>query len=73
MILAADEVMVYDNYFENCDPTLLFQKFFFNENDPDPQMIIWESDDEKIIAWVIERIIYPLRSLGYSVACYKVV
>ena len=48
MIVAADEVMVFDNSYENIEPKLLFQKFIEEKEDTDPQMITWAVEDDDI-------------------------
>lgn len=70
MIVAADEVMVFDNSFYNIEPKLLFQKFIEGEEGSDPQMIAWRVEDDDITEWVITYLIRPLERLGYSVPCY---
>jgi predicted ABC-type ATPase len=70
MIVAADEVMVFDNSSDNIEPQLLFQKFIEGEEGSDPQMIAWRVEDGDITEWVITYLIRPLERLGYSVPCY---
>lgn len=70
MIVAADEVMVFDNSSDNIEPKLLFQKFIEGEEGSDPQMIAWRVEDDDITEWVITYLIRPLERLGYSVPCY---
>lgn len=70
MIVAADEVMVFDNSSDNIEPKLLFQKFIEGEEGSDPQMIAWRVEDDDITEWVISYLIRPLERLGYSVPCY---
>lgn len=71
MILASDEVQIYDNSYENMDPQLLFQKILPGNNDFGPQMIAWNIDDNEITEWVMEYVIYPLETIGYSIPCYS--
>ena len=70
MILAADEVMVFDNSYTNIEPKLLFQKFIKEEEDLNPQMITWAVEDDDITKWVVTHLIRPLERLGYSVPCF---
>jgi len=71
MILAADEVQVYDNSYDNTDPKRLFQKLNNSEQDDEPEMIVWQTDDEEVSEWVMQYLINPLDKMGIPIQCYK--
>ena len=71
MILVADEVTILDNSYEMIDPKILFQKFIKTEKDIEPEMIVWQVDDEDVDEWVRRYVIDPLKGLGIFVPCYK--
>ena len=70
MILIADEVLVYDNSYEKTDPQLLFQKLMENEQNNEPEMIVWQNEDDEISEWVLKYIVEPLSDSGYFIQCY---
>ena len=70
MILAADEVMVFDNSYTNIEPKLLFQKFIDGVEGSNPQMITWAGEDDDITKWAIMYLIRPLEKMGYTVPCF---
>lgn len=70
MIMASDEVLVFDNSYDNIEPTLLFQKFISEDEDSDPHMVVWAGEDDDITRWVMVHLINPLEKLGYTVPCY---
>ena len=69
MIMAADEVLIYDNSYDNANPTLLFQKLMGDNDDSGPDMIVWQVDDEEVNEWVITHVIKPLNDRGIFVHC----
>jgi predicted ABC-type ATPase len=71
MILAADEVLIYDNSYDNANPTLLFQKLVGNNDDSRPNMIVWQVDDDEVTEWVMAHVIKPLNGRGIFVDCFK--
>jgi Uncharacterized protein conserved in bacteria len=73
MILAADEVLIYDNSYENTAPTLLFQKLTDGKENLDPELIFWDVKDEDVKNWAMKYIFKPLNVMGISVRCYKVI
>jgi len=73
MILAADEVLIYDNSYENTAPTLLFQKLTDGKENLDPELIFWDVKDEDVKNWAMKYIFKPLNVMGISVCCYKVI
>lgn len=70
MILIADEVLVYDNSYEKTDPQLLFQKLMKSEQNNEPEMIVWHTEDDEISEWVLKYIVEPLSDSGYFIQCY---
>jgi predicted ABC-type ATPase len=71
MILAADEVLIYDNSYDNANPTLLFQKLIGNNDDSGPDMIVWQVDDEEVNEWVMTHVIKPLNDMDIFVHCLE--
>ncbi|MBP2132370.1 putative ABC-type ATPase [Methanomicrobium sp. W14] len=71
MVQIADEVLVYDNSYENVDPKLLFQKFIQTEEGVEPEMVVWKTEDTEVNDWVIKYLSGPLMNKGISVKCYK--
>lgn len=73
MIVIADEVLVYDNSYENTNPTLLFQKFMKSVDDREPEMIVWQPDDEDLADWVTMYVLNPLFEKDICVQCYTLI
>jgi predicted ABC-type ATPase len=72
MIMAADEVLIYDNSYEKTDPTLLFQKITDSKENSEPSLILWDVEDEDIKFWTMKNIVQPLNEMGVSIYCYKI-
>ena len=73
MILAADEVLIYDNSYENTAPTLLFQKLSDGKENLDPELIFWDVNDDDVKNWVMKYVFQPSNAMGISVRSYKVI
>ena len=63
----ADEVTIYDYSYENIEPKRLFQKLMKSSDEPRPEMIIWEVDDEEVAEWNRQHVINPLDKMGIPV------
>ncbi|MDV0443506.1 AAA family ATPase [Methanorbis rubei] len=64
MILVADEALVYDNSYDDCEPLLVFQKGLDDIGSPDCSMMNRELMDEEVYRWVLDRVIGPLEMKG---------
>ncbi len=60
MILAADEALVYDNSYDDCEPLLVFQKGLDCAGGLNCAMVNRELMDEGVYRWVLERVVRPL-------------
>ena len=72
MVLAADEVLIYDNSYENTDPGLFFQRLIRNDLHDEPELIFWQSEDEDVNEWAIRHVVDPLADMGFYVQCIRI-